>query len=194
MRNAFGFAFYPGRRLPVLCRDGRQRMATLTGHATQCVPAFVQIRSGGRRVSISGNVWTEPGRPDCFSFTASGRNADLMPLVRHVPQAANLARFLIEQTEGGFMGKRFSVPTPAAHATELAKFCRAASVVNAAGGFAHCRRLPDVSPGHERSCAVATLAAAWPAMRQRVRHVTPARLLRTAGLFLKLKRFLEMHD
>lgn len=80
MRNPSGFEFYPGRRLPVVCRDGVTRSAVATGFANLIVPAAVQIYSGGKRRTVSGfiAVWRGDEKP-ALRFNATGTNAALIP-------------------------------------------------------------------------------------------------------------------
>lgn len=191
-RNGQGFAFYPGRRLPVLCRDGRERIATATGYASHVLPAAVQVSINGKRRTVSGFVSKAAGGG--FHFTATGRNADLMPWTNHRPAAAAIVRRLFDLTAGGFIGPRFAAVTPQDHCRILARFCLAAATVNGAGGFAYCRTLPDVSPGHERSYATATVAAVWPAVRRSVRKSRPGDLIKAAGLINRVSRFAALMD
>lgn len=191
-RNGQGFAFYPGRRLPVLCRDGRERIATATGFASHVLPAAVQVSIAGKRRTVSGFVSKAAGGG--FDFTATGRNAGLMPWTNHRPAAAAIVRRLFYLTAGGFIGPRFSVITATQHCQALARFCLAAATVNGAGGFAYCRKLPDVSPGDSRSYATATVAAAWPAVRRSVRKSRPGDLIRAAALVNRVSRFAALMD
>lgn len=194
-RNGQGFAFYPGRRLPVLCRDGRERIATATGFGSHVLPAAVQVSINGKRRTVSGFVYVSsyynPGR---YCFTATGRNADLMPWTNHRPAAAAIVRRLFDLTAGGFIGPRFAAVTPEDHCRTLARFCLAAATVNGAGGFAYCRKLPDVAPGHDRSHATATVAAVWPAVRRSVRKSRPEDLIRAAALVYRVSRFAALMD
>lgn len=191
-RNGQGVAFYPGRRLPVLCRDGRERTATATGFASHVLPAAVQVSISGKRRTVSGFVSAVAGGG--FDFTATGRNAGLMPWTKHRPAAAAIVRRLFDLTAGGFIGPRFAAVTPVDHCRILARFCLAAATVNGAGGFAHCRKLPDVAPGEPRSYATATVAAAWPAVRRSVRKSRPADLIRAAALVNRVSRFAALMD
>jgi hypothetical protein len=103
MRNPSGFEFYPGRRLPVVCRDGVTRSAVCTGYADQVLPAAVQVTVAGKRRTVSGFIynprsvflkgWTED--LPRFAFTGTGTNAALIPLTSHKPRLATVARKLI---------------------------------------------------------------------------------------------------
>lgn len=191
-RNGQGFAFYPGRRLPVLCRDGRQRIATATGFASQVLPAAVQVSIAGKRRTVSGFVSAVAGGG--FDFTATGRNAGFMPWTNHRPAAAAIVRRLFDLTAGGFIGPRFAAVTPEDHCRTLSRFCLAAATVNGAGGFAYCCKLPDVALGDSRSHARATVAAVWPAVRRSVRKSRPADLIRAAALVNRVSRFAALMD
>lgn len=192
MSNPYGFKFYPGKRLPVLCRDGRERTATATGFASGTLPAAVQVSINGKRRTVSGFVSSIAGGG--FDFTATGRNADLMPWTGHRPAAAAIVRRLFDLTAGGFIGPRFCAVTPEEHCKTLARFCLAAATVNGAGGFALCRKRPDVSPGEPLSYAVATLAATWPAVRRSVRKLRPVDLIKAAALVNRVSRFASLMD
>lgn len=96
MRNSLGFQFYPGRRLPVVCRDGVTRTAVCTGFANLVVPAAVQVYAGGKRRTVSGfiAIWSGDEKP-ALKFNATGANAGLIPWTAHKPRLAKLARKLI---------------------------------------------------------------------------------------------------
>ena len=94
VRNSQGFEYYPGRRLPVVCRDGVTRSAVCTGYASQGVPAAVQVYVAGKRRTVSGTIYPLPFSR-LLSFYATGRNSDLIPLTSHKPRLAKLARKLI---------------------------------------------------------------------------------------------------
>jgi hypothetical protein len=106
MPNPFGFQFYPGKRLPVVCRDGISRLAVCTGYANGVLPAAVQIYCGGKRRTVSGFIynpnsiflkgWSET-LPK-FAFAATGTNAALIPWTSHKPRLAKLALRLIKAT------------------------------------------------------------------------------------------------
>lgn len=122
MRNSAGFEYYPGRRLPVVCRDGIARQAVCTGYAGHGLPAAVQIYSGGKRRTVSGTVYPLPFSR-LLSFYATGRNSDLIGWTAHKPRLANLARKLIAATAyGRGAGHKWELPSD--HAAALAAACR----------------------------------------------------------------------
>jgi len=94
MSNPYGFIFFPGRRLKVVCRDGVTRSAVCTGYAGHTCPASVQIYSGGKRRTVSGYMNRLPFSR-LLEFTPNGINADLIPWTAHKPRLAKLARKLI---------------------------------------------------------------------------------------------------
>lgn len=114
MLNPAGFEYYPGRRLPVVCRDGITRQAVRTGTGwLNTWPAAVQVYAGGKRRTISG--WITAG-----TFEAKGANAGLIPWTAHKPRLAKLARKLIAATAYGPLSKGL----PSDHAAALADLCR----------------------------------------------------------------------
>lgn len=119
MRNPAGFEYYPGRRLPVVCRDGVTRSAVCTGYAGHGLPAAVQVYAGGKRRTVSGTVYPLPFSR-LLSFYATGRNSDLIPWTAHKPRLAKLARKLIAATAYGPLSKGL----PSDHAAALADLCR----------------------------------------------------------------------
>ena len=94
MRNPAGFQFYPGRRLPVVCRDGVTRSAVCTGYAGHGLPAAVQVYAGGKRRTVSGTIYPLPFS-NLLSFYATGRNSDLIGWTAHKPRLAAAARRLL---------------------------------------------------------------------------------------------------
>ena len=123
MPNPAGFEFYPGRRLPAVCRDGVTRQAVCTGYAAQGLPAAVQIYSGGKRRTVSGTVYPLPFSR-LLSFYATGRNADLIPWTSHKPRLARAALRLIKATAYGHGAPGYIWDSGAAHAAALAAACR----------------------------------------------------------------------
>jgi hypothetical protein len=101
MRNPSGFKFYPGNRLPALCRDGVIRSAIITGYADTwfSVPAAVQVTSGGKRRTVSGfispRLWQGGRGYSQFEFTSTGANAGFIPWTAHKPRLAAAARRLL---------------------------------------------------------------------------------------------------
>lgn len=121
MRNPAGFQFYPGRRLPVVCRDGVTRSAVCTAYANLILPAAVQVYAGGKRRTVSGfiAVWRGDEKP-LLRFNATGANAGLIPWTAHKPRLAAVARKLIAATAYGPLSKGL----PSNHAAALADVCR----------------------------------------------------------------------
>lgn len=151
MHDSNGFEFYPGRRLPVVCRDGVTRTAVCTGYANQGLPAAVQIYSGGKRRTVSGMIYPFPFSR-LLSFYATGANAGLIPWTAHKPRLAAAALRLIKATAYGRGAPGYIWDWPADHSAALAAGCRlwAAGSDWPAGGCAAravLRRLPaDLLP------------------------------------------------
>ena len=125
MSNPFGFQFYPGRRLPVVCRDGVTRTAVATGFANLVVPAAVQVYAGGKRRTVSGfiAIWQGDEKP-ALKFNATGANAGLIPWTTHNPRLARAALRLIKATAYGRGAPGYIWDWPADHSTALASGCR----------------------------------------------------------------------
>jgi len=125
MRNPAGFQFYPGRRLPAVCRDGVIRSAVITGHADTwfSLPAAVQVYAGGKRRTVSGTVYPLPFSR-LLSFYATGRNSDLIPLTSHKPRMARIALRLIKATAYGRGAPGYIWDYAGDHAAALAGGCR----------------------------------------------------------------------
>jgi hypothetical protein len=122
MDNAAGFKFNPGKRWPVVCRDRVIRKAVLTGRDVFYNDVYlgaVQLTVTRKRRTVSGwFAWdSEKGY---FRFFATGANAALIPLTRHKPRLAKLARKLIAATA---YGKR-AEGLPSDHAAALAYICQ----------------------------------------------------------------------
>ena len=68
-----------------LCADGTRRYARLTGGPDTffSIPAQVQVRAGGKRVTVTGFVTLDSCSED-IEFTANsyGRNGHLLPSIR----------------------------------------------------------------------------------------------------------------
>lgn len=122
MRNSNGFQFYPGRRLPVVCRDGVTRSAVCTGHAGHGLPAAVQIYAGGKRRTVSGTVYPLPFSR-LLSFYATGANAALIPWTAHKPRLAAAALRLIKATAYGRGAPGYIWDCPGDHSAALARGC-----------------------------------------------------------------------
>ena len=119
MRNSSGFEFYPGRRLPVLCRDGVTRRAVATGYNNFGLPATVQVSVAGKRRTVSGVVFRD-NVPCGFVFMANGINRGLIGWTAHKPRFAKLARKLIAATAYS----KTAEGLPSDHAAALAEICR----------------------------------------------------------------------
>jgi len=123
MSNPFGFQFYPGKRLPVVCRDGATRMAVATGYAGHGLPAAVQVTFAGKRRTVSGTVYPLPFSR-LLSFYATGRNSDLIGWTAHKPRLAAAALRLIMATAYGRGAPGYIWDYPADHSAALAGGCR----------------------------------------------------------------------
>ena len=65
-----------------LCADGVRRYARITGEADTwfSLPAQVQVRAGGRRVTVTGFVTLDSCNEDIeFTANSAGRNGHLLP-------------------------------------------------------------------------------------------------------------------
>ena len=122
MRNPSGFEFYPGKRLPVVCRDGVTRKAVATGFSSFGLPAAVQVTVAGKRRTVSGTVYPLPFSP-LLSFYATGRNRDLIPWTAHKPRLAKLALRLIKAMAYGRGAPGYIWDCPADHSRALARGC-----------------------------------------------------------------------
>lgn len=118
-----GFRFYPGKRLPVICRDGVTRQAVATGYASQGLPASVQISVAGKRRTVSGIVYPLPFSR-LLSFYATGRNSDLIGWTAHKPRLAAVALRLIKATAYGRGAPGYIWDWAADHVAALAGGCR----------------------------------------------------------------------
>jgi hypothetical protein len=97
MRNPSGFQFYPGNRLPALCRDGVTRSAVITGHADTwfSVPAAVQVTAAGKRRTVAGYLTHDMDGKVCFRAYLYRANHSLIPWTAHKPRLAAAARRLL---------------------------------------------------------------------------------------------------
>ena len=146
MDNPSGLEFYPGRRLPVVCRDGATRKAVCTGYAGHGLAASVQVSVAGKRRTVSGIIYPLPFSR-LLSFEATGRNGDLIGWTAHKPRLAAVALRLIKATAYGRGAPGYIWDWAADHAAALAGGCRNWYAVNdwPEGGFAAravLRRLP----------------------------------------------------
>jgi hypothetical protein len=126
MRNFLwrcGFQFYPGKRLPVVCRDGITRTAVATGYAGHGLPAAVQVTFAGKRRTVSGTVYPLPFSR-LLSFYATGRNSDLIGWTSHKPRLAAAALRLIKATAYGHGAPGYIWDYAGDHAAALAAGCR----------------------------------------------------------------------
>ena len=113
-----GTQFYPGRRLPAVCRDGVTRSAVRTGTGWfDTWPAAVQVYAGGKRRTVSG--WFTAG-----TFEAKGANAGLIPWTVHKPRLAAAALRLIKATAYGHGAPGYIWDYAGDHAAALAGGCR----------------------------------------------------------------------
>ena len=114
--------FYPGRRLPAVCRDGVIRSAVITGQPDTffSIPAAVQITSGGKRRSVSGSLYHDIDGKVSFGAYLYRPNHVFIPWTRHKPRLAKLARQLISSTAYGPLSKGL----PSNHSAALADICR----------------------------------------------------------------------
>jgi hypothetical protein len=133
MRNPSGFQFYPGNRLPALCRDGITRSAVITGQANTwfSVPAAVQVTSGGKRRTVAGFLSHDMAGTVCFRAYLYRANHALIPWTAHKPRLARLARKLIAATAYS----KTAEGLPSDYAAALADVCRteAAGLTEPAG-------------------------------------------------------------
>ena len=128
MRNPSGFEFYPGRRLPAVCRDGVTRQAVCTGYAGHGLPAAVQVYAGEKRRTVSGfispRLWQGGRGYSQFEFTATGANAGFIPWTAHKPRLAAAALRLIKATAYGRGAPGYIWDFPSDHSAALAGGCR----------------------------------------------------------------------
>ena len=168
MRNPSGFQFYPGKRLPVVCRDGVTRQAVATGYAGHGLPAAVQVTVAGKRRTVSGTVYPLPFSR-LLSFYATGRNSDLIGWTSHKPRLAKLALRLIKATAYGRGAPGYIWDLASDHAAALA------------GG---CRHFYGTSKWPEGGCQA----------RAVLKRLPPELLPRLAVYFDKLAALYRLHD
>ena len=89
--------FYPGRRLPAVCRDGVIRSAVITGTPDTwfSVPAAVQVTAGGKRRTVAGSLYHDIDGKVSFGAYLYRSNHVYIPWTAHKPRLANLGRKLI---------------------------------------------------------------------------------------------------
>jgi hypothetical protein len=126
MRNPSGFEFYPGNRLPALCRDGVTRSAVITGQADTwfSLPAAVQVTVAGKRRTVAGFLSHDMDGKVCFRAYLYRANHALIPLTSHKPRLAKLALRLIKATAYGHGAPGYIWDYAADHAAALAGGCR----------------------------------------------------------------------
>lgn len=123
MLNSQGTQFYPGRRLPAVCRDRVTRSAVITGHSAEYFgpyPAAVQVYAGGKRRTVSGFLSHDMAGKVCFRAYLYRANHALIPWTSHKPRLAKLARKLIAATAYS----KTAEGLPSDHAAALADVCR----------------------------------------------------------------------
>jgi hypothetical protein len=176
MRNPSGFQFYPGKRLPVVCRDGITRQAVCTGYADQVLPAAVQVTVAGKRRTVSGFIYNSGTflkalyleRP-AFVFESTGTNAALIPWTAHKPRLAAAALRLIKATAYGHGAPGYIWDWASDHAAALA---------------AGCRHYYGTGQWHEGGCAA----------RAVLKRLPPELLPRLAVYFDKLAALYRLFD
>lgn len=127
MRNSQGFQFYPGRRLPAVCRDGVTRSAIITGHSVAYFgpyPAAVQVYAGGKRRTVSGFLSYDVAGALMFTPYPNRANAGLIPWTAHKPRLAAAALRLIKATAYGRGAPGYIWDWASDHAAALAGGCR----------------------------------------------------------------------
>jgi hypothetical protein len=122
MPNPSGFEFYPGKRLPALCRDGVTRSAVITGQANTwfSLPAAVQVTVAGKRRTVAGFLSHDQAGKVCFRAYLYRANHSLIPWTAHKPRLAKLARKLIAATAYSKTAEGLASD----HAAALAEVCR----------------------------------------------------------------------
>ena len=126
MRNPAGFEFYPGQRLPVVCRDGITRSAVITGQADTwfSMPGAVQVTAGVKRRTVAGSIYYNREGKVCFGAYLYRANHVFIPLTGHKPRLAAVALRLIKATAYGRGAPGDIWDYSADHAAALAAGCR----------------------------------------------------------------------
>lgn len=126
MRNPYGFEFYPGRRLPVVCRDGVTRSAVITGQQDTwfSLPAAVQVTVAGKRRTVAGFLSHDVNGVRRFHAYLYRANHALIPWTAHKPRLAAAALRLIKATAYGRGAPGYIWDWPSDHAAALAGGCR----------------------------------------------------------------------
>ena len=123
MPNPFGFQFYPGKRLPAVCRDGVIRSAVITGQPDTCfsMPGAVQVTAGGKRRTVAGSLYHDREGKVCFGAYSYRANHVFIPLTKHKPRLAAAALRLIKATAYGRGAPGYIWDCPADHSAALAR-------------------------------------------------------------------------
>ena len=119
--------FYPGRRLPAVCRDGVTRSAVITGQADTwfSIPAAVQVTtSGGKRRTVAGYLTHDDAGKVCFRAYLYRANHVFIPWTGHKPRLAAAALRLIKATAYGHGAPGYIWDYAGDHAAALAGGCR----------------------------------------------------------------------
>lgn len=118
--------FYPGRRLPAVCRDGVIRSAVITGQPDTffSIPAAVQITSGGKRRTVAGSLYHDIDGKVSFGAYLYRANHVFIPWTSHKPRLAAAALRLIKATAYGHGAPGYIWDYPAEHSAALAGGCR----------------------------------------------------------------------
>ena len=126
MHNPSPYSYYPGKRLPAVCRDGVTRSAVITGEADTfyTLPAAVQVTAGGKRRTVTGSVYHDREGKVCFGAYLYRANHVFIPLTRHKPRLAAVALRLIKATAYGRGAPGYIWDYSADHAAALAAGCR----------------------------------------------------------------------
>lgn len=126
MRNSQGFEFYPGRRLPAVCRDGVTRSAVITGQADTwfSIPAAVQVTVAGKRRTVAGFLSHDVNGVRRFHAYLYRANHALIPWTSHKPRLAAAALRLIKATAYGRGAPGYLWDWPSDHSAALAGGCR----------------------------------------------------------------------
>ena len=126
MRKPSPYGYYPGNRLPAVCRDGVKRSAVITGSPDTffSIPAAVQVTSGGRRRTVAGYLTHDMAGKVCFRAYLYRAKHSLIPWTGHKPRLAKLALRLIKATAYGRGAPGYIWDWAADHAAALAGGCR----------------------------------------------------------------------
>jgi len=89
--------FFPGKRLPAVCRDGVTRSAVITGQPDTffSLPAAVQVTVAGKRRTVSGFLTHDEAGMVCFRAYLYRSNHALIPATKHRAFRSKIARRLL---------------------------------------------------------------------------------------------------